>query len=57
MSRAKILVPFLLDLVSFCEAFADVTSTFKIFKNNDIFMQFHELRLASDHSRHNQCDK
>ena len=36
MSRAKILAPFLLDLVSFCEAFAEFTSTFEIFKNNDI---------------------
>ena len=26
MSRAKILAPFLLDLVSFCEAFAEFTS-------------------------------
>ena len=32
MSRAKILAPFLLDLVGFWEAFTTFTSTFEVFE-------------------------
>ena len=45
---------FLLDLVSFCEAFAEFTSTFEIFKNID---NFYRVRLTSDPSRYNQYNK
>ena len=54
MLRAKILAPFWLDLVSFCEAFSVFTSTFEIFGNIMIFfMQFYGVRLISDPSRYN----